>query len=203
MANCAYCGAYIKEGGNTQMFKSLGSSMGLDIVGDAIGGVAKLAGHKQYCSKRCKEAAEGGGGGSSSGGGGGTSAAQAEALRLEEEAKEAENDRKNLETIRSISFDGESRDVINQLSNLLVICPTFGKCFGNSGKANLVSAVNEKAEVGIRTLRSLGDNTNADYYEKKFKSTKIRKFASLIGVGIGVAGIALIFLLMFIMVSSL
>jgi hypothetical protein len=163
---------------------------------------------KHFCSEGCKRAFKGGGGsvaggtaaGAVSGGIAGAIVSSMKetpeqtAAREKMMAEERANDRFDLESIRGITFDGESRNIVNSLSSLSSLCPSFMECI-RPDKTKLVSAAVDKAEVGIRTLRSLGDNSNADYFEKKFKGLNLRKFAFPLCMGGVMAAMAVIALI--------
>jgi len=180
MANCAYCGGYIKESGNTQMFKSLGKSLGLEIVGDAIGGAAKLAGHKKYCSQKCKEAAEGSGGNSNTGK---NNEATGQITRAINDAA-ISTKKDGMQAVMDISFDGDTAAIVNAISNLFTIAAANipgGVLSGaahkemNLAKKGIRAAAIEKIELGIVNLRSKGDTANAEYFQKKFDEIKPKK----------------------------
>ena len=181
MAYCAYCGGLIREGGNMQMFKSLGKSMGLEIVGDAIGGVAKLAGQKKYCSEKCKRAAEGGtaGSGSSSSGSSGSSGSIiGNMLKNEREQNRIDEEKiASLEEIpNTINFEGGSDEISNSLNDCFSKYHSIGSTgfFASNDIASVVTAKKaakaallQKAEFGIIKLRKI-DPDMADFFQKKY-----------------------------------
>jgi len=179
MANCAYCGGWIKESGDKQMFKSLGKSLGLEIVGDAIGGVAKLAGQKKYCSQKCKEAAEGRGGGSNKSENDGSTGQITRAIN--DAAISTKKD--GMQAVMDISFDGDTAAIVNAISNLFTIAAANipGGVMSSEpkeislAKKGIRSAAIEKIELGIVNLRSKGDTANAEYFQKKFDEIKPKK----------------------------
>jgi hypothetical protein len=172
MVKCAWCGKYFNNEVGISGLVGLGSS---------------------YCSKACKVAKQNskgggssGGGGGNSGGGGGNSGgdkirAQAEAYAITQAAVRAA-EKADIGEINGIMFSDDPKEIANQMLQLINCAPPFFNCI-SPGKGKIINAVMDKGELGIRTLRSQGDSVNADYYEKKLKSIKIRKFASLIVMG--------------------
>ena len=176
MANCAYCGGWIKESGDKQMFKSLGKSLGLEIVGDAIGGVAKLAGNKKYCSKKCEEYAEGG---VSASGNTQTVAKKAFWEPSENEVKARAADLDEISSLKELpgkfNFDGGVSEISTTLNDLFTKYASIPKGLEDmslmAARKAAKTALLEKAEFGIMKLRK-EDADMADFFQKKLDDIK-------------------------------
>ena len=153
---CDWCGKYMKntDGGLT-------GAMGLDIVKRAAS-----AGMKHYCSKSCKQAAEGSGGG-------GSATNEAAEQRMREESDAAEK-KQGLAAIQNINFEGDAKSIVTSLGNLQTIASSSNK--DSDGVKAVRKAAFKKIELGIRMLRSAGDAANAEYFEKELKGMKIKAF---------------------------
>jgi hypothetical protein len=83
----------------------------------------------------------------------------------------------------AISFEGDSASISNGLANLITIYTANkpGGIWSNekdevkAAKKGLRAAALEKLEMGIMLLRSKGDASMADYFQKKLEEANPKK----------------------------
>ena len=141
---CDWCGRYIKntDGG-------LGGALGLDIVKRGI-----AASYKHYCSRQCKLAAE-----------------QANQVEQDSVLDSSDASPSSLETdsLKTIQFSDDPNEILNQMQSLITMTEDLPTLFGrltadSKSKAKIIKT---QMEFGLMKLRSLGKNTEADFFEKK------------------------------------
>lgn len=184
---CDWCGRYYtpsfsadRDMGNTFM-----DAMGLSIVTKAIGGAARLAGKRNFCSKQCKLAYEQSKNGGATGGsqegnsqnsGGGIASGIGSLFSsttdvFKDELAQKKQTRSKTDDIVNLQFESSVDGIQNQLQNLFTQISALPKLKTPEQKS-LYNAIKEKIEFGIMKLKSNGANTEADFFQNKFSKLK-------------------------------
>ena len=192
---CDWCGKSYKPmfSADRDAGNAFADAMGLTIGVKAIGGIARLAGKRNFCSKQCKLAYEQSKngemsanseadevsadtgktrGGLMSGIGGMfgdvfTSTGE----QLKDNMNQMKQNRAKTEEIVNLQFDTTSDGLQNQLQNLFTQISALPK-FKTPEQKALYNAIKEKLEFGIMKLNSVGANSEAEFFQKKFDKLK-------------------------------
>lgn len=106
---CDWCGRMYKPmfSADRDAGNAFADAMGLTIGVKAIGGVARLAGHRNFCSRECKLAYEQSKGGGSSAGATAGGAVTKEAIEAQARAAENAAEQAKVEAIKSTVFSDD------------------------------------------------------------------------------------------------
>lgn len=198
---CDWCGKTYKPlfSDDRDTAAEFANQMGFGIGLKAIGGIARLAGKKNFCSRECKLAYQ-----QSKNGG---TAGNEEAEETEdtvavnngsqkskgglmsgiggmfgdvfaatgEQIKDTRNQmietRAKAEEIVNLQFEAKPEDLQNQLQTLFTQISTLPRFKSPEQKA-LYNAIKEKLEFGIMKLRTAGASAEADFFQKKYDKLK-------------------------------
>ncbi|WP_029410678.1 hypothetical protein [Treponema pedis] len=192
---CDWCGKSYKPmfSADRDAGNAFADAMGLTIGVKAIGGIARLAGKRNFCSKGCKlayeqsknasagtnnEPVENGSATQKPGGGimsgiGGMFGDMFSSTReqLKDNMDQIKNNRAKTEEIVNFQFGSTSEEIQNQLQNMFTQISALPRLKSPEQKA-LYNAIKEKLEFGIMKLNSNGANAEAEFFQKKFDKLK-------------------------------
>lgn len=192
---CDWCGRSYKPmfSADRDAGNAFADAMGLGIGIKAIGGIARLAGKRNFCSKACKlayENSKNGGGSSNAESSDGNSSVQESGgggigglgsmfgsvfSSAGDEMKSVLNQKKEnkakTEEIVNLKFETTSEGLQNQIQNLFTQISSLPR-FKTPDQKALYNAIKEKLEFGIMKLNSSGASAEADFFQKKFDKLK-------------------------------
>lgn len=188
---CDWCGRSYKPmfSADRDAGNALADAMGLGLITKAIGGAARLAGKRNFCSQQCKLAYEQskGGGQSSEGNEGSASPAgggfaqkagglfggmfSSVGSQMQDTVNQRNETRTKTDEVIKLKFASSSDEIQEQLQNLFAQISSLPKMMLPEQKA-LYNAIKEKLEFGIMKLKSSGSDAEADFFQKKFDKLK-------------------------------
>ena len=192
---CDWCGRSYKPlfSADRDMGNTFMDQMGLRLVTKAVGGAARLAGKRNFCSKQCKLAYENSKNGENSSNAtiseeeravqnsrGGSSGGIGNMFSgvfssVGDEMMSVLNDKKEnkakTEEIVNLQFGTDKEELQNQIQNLFTQISSLPR-FKTPEQKALYNAIKEKLEFGIMKLSSSGASAEADYFQKKFEKLK-------------------------------
>lgn len=192
---CDWCGRSYKPmfSADRDAGNAFADAMGLTIGVKAIGGIARLAGKRNFCSKQCKLAYENSKNGcnssntesfgenssvqeSNGGSMGGIGKMVGDFFSSSgEEMKSMFNEKKEnkakTEEIVNLQFATDKEELQNQIQNLFTQISALPR-FKTPEQKALYNAIKEKLEFGIMKLNSSGAAAEADFFQKKYDKLK-------------------------------